>query len=506
MDRLRRLLRPPPAYTPIHDDDTPPIEPPSPLSPFSWLEYAIFLLLGIAMLWAWNMFLAAAPYFQSRFTSSPVIESHFQAAETSLSCAANLISMLVLSSLQRNASYPLRITTSLLINIVIFTILALSTLVSASAESYFAFLLVIILAASLSTGLIQNGLFSFSAAFGRMEYTQAIMAGQAVAGILPPLTQILTVLVAGRRDDRMANGPEVDVGADYRSTMIYFLTATAVSLIALLAFVHLLGRKKQTERGNHSKHSTDSHHTISTGNTIDENEHNDDEHDISTVSLRHLFFTLRPYWLPLVLVFTTTMLIFPVATTKILSTNHPPTPATIFIPLAFFVWNLGDLLGRLLPLVPRCNLTRHPRILLITAVARIVWVPLYILCRNGSDSTSTSSSNDIFYLLVVQFPFGLSNGYLASSCMIGATEHIETMQKTETGHDRSSRSRSRSSITSNDSDDENSNDDENFSKAQGKAERKEKEKEKEKAAAGGFMGLMLVAGLTAGSILSFAIG
>lgn len=74
MDSLRRLLGKPPAraqeYQPVADDGPPDSpgagagagvndrrgsydEPAEEEVPFSWLEYSIFALLGVAMLWAW---------------------------------------------------------------------------------------------------------------------------------------------------------------------------------------------------------------------------------------------------------------------------------------------------------------------------------------------------------------------------------------------------------------------------------------------------------------------
>lgn len=58
MDKAKQLLRGEPAYEPIHDVT----QEEQPISEeqlgknrrrFSWVEYGIFLLLGIAMLWAW---------------------------------------------------------------------------------------------------------------------------------------------------------------------------------------------------------------------------------------------------------------------------------------------------------------------------------------------------------------------------------------------------------------------------------------------------------------------
>jgi len=60
MDRFRSLFRPRPDYEPLQNDverddgsEQDDAEVSAEESPFSWVEYSIFLLLGIAMLWAW---------------------------------------------------------------------------------------------------------------------------------------------------------------------------------------------------------------------------------------------------------------------------------------------------------------------------------------------------------------------------------------------------------------------------------------------------------------------
>ena len=87
------------------------------------------------------------------------------------------------------------------------------------------------------------------------------------------------------------------------------------------------------------------------------------------------------------------------------------------------------------------------------AVLRIGFVGLYHLCNVRGRGAVINS--DFFYLVIVQLLFGLTNGYLGSTCMIGAGEWVEP---------------------------------------------------REREAAGGFMGLCLVAGLTAGSLASFFLG
>jgi equilibrative nucleoside transporter 1/2/3 len=124
----------------------------------------------------------------------------------------------------------------------------------------------------------------------------------------------------------------------------------------------------------------------------------------------------------------------------------------VFVPLAFFFWNAGDLTGRVLVLVPQLKLRHHPLALFLLSLARLSFIPLYMLCNIHGRGAVVNS--DAFYLIVVQLLFGISNGYLASSCMMGAADCVAGAEREATG---------------------------------------------------GFMSLMLVAGLTAGSLLSFFV-
>ena len=473
MDRRKdRIHEQEPAYHELPNDthsapmDSDASNTSSSSKPFSLITYSVFLLLGIAMLWAWNMFMAAAPYFQLRFRTSKPILNNFQAAELSVSTVANLGSVFVLAKLQANASYPRRIISSLLINIVTFTFLALSTRVflSTTAGGYLAFLMIMVLATSLATGFMQNGAFAYVAGFGRPEYMQAIMFGQAVAGVLPPIVQISSVLSAGEA------GKEAGKQGASTSAFAYFLTATGVSALTLLAFFFLL----TTRRPEASK----AKEAVAAEPLLGEHDAEDDERaplspklppvtpEKKSVPLTYLARRLLPSASAVFLTFAITM-VFPVFTQEIVSTNPNPPPLlgdAAFIPLGLLVWNVGDLIGRLMPLVSRISLAKRPKILFVLSVARLVFIPLYLLCNivpaeEAPEATvlerARTAMPDAFYLLIVQLPFGLSNGYLGSCCMMGAGELVD---------------------------------------------------EEEREAAGAFMGMCLVAGLAVGSLASFFVG
>ncbi|KAI0840604.1 nucleoside transporter-domain-containing protein [Hypoxylon sp. FL0890] len=451
MDRVRALFKKREddleEYEPLTEESQSPEGPLEPTEdddviPFSWIEYSIFALLGVAMLWAWNMFLAAAPYFQLRFQDNDWILDNFQSAIISVSTLGGLGTMTVLTNIQSTASYPFRINLALYINVVIFAFLTASTALFLEVQPmvYLVFLLVMVALTAWASGLIQNGAFAFAASFGRPEYMQAIMAGQGVAGVLPALVQVISVLVAPPADET-AGVSEFSSG-NGKAAFIYFLTAVIISVAALVAFIPLVRRHNRIVENRLMEHLAASMTSIESAERASR----------KVVSMLTLFKKL--HWLAggVFMCFAVAMF-FPVFTPKILSVT-PPEDASLllqpaaFIPLGFLFWNLGDLGGRTSSLF--LPLRDRPALLFVASIARFIFLPLYGLCNLHGKGAIINS--DVFYLLLVQFPFGFTTGWLGSNCMMAAGEWVE---------------------------------------------------EGEREASGGFMGLALVAGLAFGSLLSF---
>ncbi|KAL9612768.1 MAG: hypothetical protein Q9167_002653 [Letrouitia subvulpina] len=259
------------------------------------------------------------------------------------------------------------------------------------------------------------------------------MTGQAIAGVLPCIAQIVSVLSVPEKDT-----PNMNAGQESpKSAFAYFLTSMLVSALTLLAFLFSL---KNTASKSTIKAATNDLETA--------------EEDELVVGLWTLFRKLRFMALAVFLCFGITM-VFPVFTQAILSV-HPEDAAprllkpACFIPLAFLVWNMGDLAGRLVTAIPRSTLIHWPRTILLLSILRLIFVPLYLLCNVHGKGAAVNS--DTFYLIFVQFLFGLTNGYIGSNCMMGIGVWVDT---------------------------------------------------EEREAAGGFMGLMIIGGLTVGSLFSF---
>jgi equilibrative nucleoside transporter 1/2/3 len=403
------------------------------------------------------MFLAAAPYFQKRFESDDWILENFQSAIISVSTFTNFMAMLILTNIQYTANYPFRINSALMMNVGIFALLTMSTkwFLDVSAGCYLAFLLVMVALSAWAAGLIQNGAFAFAASFGKPEYTQAVMAGQGVAGVLPAVVQLVSVLAVpptAGEDGAQASPPrqtqdaspprEHEVGS---AAFMYFLTAVAISIVAFIAFIPLV------RRHNHLIEERMMNQMAESLTSVEEAE----RAARKVVGMAQLLRKLHWLSAAVFMCFAVAMF-FPVFTAKIVSVRDPSDPGTgqlfqhaAFISLGFLSWNMGDLLGRMSTMLP-LSLRHRPAVLFGISLARVLFLPLYMLCNIRGQGAVISS--DAFYLLLVQFPYGLTNGWLGSSCMMAAGEWVD---------------------------------------------------EGEQEAAGGFMGLCLVAGLTVGSLLSF---
>ncbi|KAF8466633.1 nucleoside transporter-domain-containing protein [Kalaharituber pfeilii] len=413
----------------------------------SSLEYAAFLILGVAMLWSWNMFMACATYFQRRFATNAFILKNFQSLFLLVTCATNFSTALYLSSptSQRKADYPGRISRALKINSLAFTALAFSTLWrSAGPAVYLVFTLLMVFASSLATGMMQNGAFSWVNLFAPIN-AQAFMAGQAVAGVLPGAAQILSILLVPATPPKDKVSAEDLPVVSPLSAFCYFLTATTVSIISLVA-LSVLRRRRDVQQLAHS------------GDIVDTEDGDEPEerstHERTTVSFWVLFQKLSFHAFGVFFTFTVSM-IFPVYTQTIVSVRPITSQSRffqpdIFIPWSFMIWNTGDLTGRILCAYPSLRISR-PKRLAFFSLCRLVYIPLYRMCNIGGRGATFNS--DIVYW-IIQFTFGMSNGWVGSCNLMAAPMYVG---------------------------------------------------EKERVAAGGFMTTWLIGGLMTGSLLSFFV-
>ncbi|GMM38491.1 nucleoside transmembrane transporter [Saccharomycopsis crataegensis] len=404
------------------------------------LQYLTFVLIGVALLWPWNCFLSASEYYTTRFTKTNG-ESYariYSSTMMSVSTIAQLAFNYYLSERQNGANYYKRFISGQVVNSLIFLIMAGSCVAFLGIKPgpFFALLMVMILGSSLCCCSSQNGSMAIVNIYGPL-YAQGLMVGQAIAGVLPSISLIASIIIVGEK-------PQVEHVEKNYGVMTYYLTSTVVSCLSLVGFLAFI--YKYAFEGPSIEDHDDHHHYVQLvdesgdvdNQLIEENEeeflardeeghHNNSQH----VPFSYLFSKLNSIVITLVLVFVVS-LIFPVFASNIESVNKPAgedisngihfSNSNIFIPLAFMVWNIGDLVGRVV-----CGYEffqiHNEKAMLIYSIARSLFIPFLFMC-NLNDSASSSNNHgspllnsDVVYLFI-QFMYGATNGHLCSNCFM----------------------------------------------------------------------------------------
>jgi equilibrative nucleoside transporter 1/2/3 len=228
-------------------------------------------------------------------------------------------------------------------------------------------------------------------------YMGAQMAGQAMGGVFPALVDIVVVAM---------DVEEKDVG------FACFVIATLVLILCLLCLIWAF-------RSPFFKFYNDSPPA-----TIQDELENDGR--LTNPRLVDVLKTCWLYLLSMLLTFTVTLSVFPAVSVLVQAETFASgslwarqyfTPVCVFL-----LFNMGDLLGRTLASwikLPRRS-TFGKCVLLLAAVSRIAFIPLFMLCNIPSNDGSTTRvifGSDADFIAFMAL-FSLSNGYIGNMCML----------------------------------------------------------------------------------------
>lgn len=340
-------------------------------------RYLTFLFIGIGLLWPWNCILGASQYFRHDvFLDNTIWSKIFASSMMTVSTVSSTLFNIWLAT--RQHSYSGRVVRGLVWEIVVFVILGALTLFKSWFSLPFIFITIMVLVAisSVATAMTQNGIMAIANVHGSV-FSQAVMVGQAVAGVLPSV--VLFIISFSSDPSRQSTG----------GILFYFLTTAAVSIVSILLYrVNQVGAKLI----NVTPDSTTS----------------------SQVPFGVLYSRLKHLVLSIFTTFVVT-LIFPVFASTTL-VKELPLANSQFIPFIFTIWNLGDLYGRVIADWPQFRSPKFtPFKTFIYSLLRILFVPLFFICSkdNFSEHTSFPMAKDLLYTLL-QFLFGLTNGHVIS--------------------------------------------------------------------------------------------
>ncbi|OBA22316.1 hypothetical protein METBIDRAFT_77757 [Metschnikowia bicuspidata var. bicuspidata NRRL YB-4993] len=396
----------------------------------SQLQYVTFTIIGVALLWPWNCFLSASAYYGERFAHSPGLMKIYSSTMMSVSTVTSTTYNYYLSQKQTGVDYKHRINMGLGLTIAVFVVMAFSCVASMFIRMqdnvFFVGLMGMVLVSAMATCLAQNGTMATVNVMGHI-YTNAVMVGQAIAGILPSVALIVSILVVGDNGHGKAAPDEAPYVDKNFGLFVYYITASLVSM-ASIALLALIGWHKSDSM---YRALTD---LVSEEEGLEAEQPEDVPVQTTHVPFHVLWCKLKAIVLTIFLTFAVTLL-FPVFALIVESVHGEShfvlLRKNIYIPFVYFVWNLGDLMGRVLcgRLKSRV-LIRNPRTLITYSVGRLVFIPLFLTCNIHPLGKPPVLSSDVWYILL-QFLFGFSNGQLVTSCFMVVGDHCDTSEEKE---------------------------------------------------------------------------
>ncbi|GMF02286.1 unnamed protein product [[Candida] boidinii] len=453
------------------------------------VKYLVFIIAGISNLWPWNCFLSASEYFSDSFAASPSLANTYASTMMTISTITSTVVNFILSQRQAGVNYRTRVDIGQWLEVIVFFLMAVSALChqNFSAIAYYIFVMVNVFASAVGTCFAQVGCLALVNIEGPI-YANAIVVGNAIAGVLPSIALIISVLsVNPGKPESELSVEEVHKLNNSKgfAAMIYFITSSGVNAATLVVFkvLDILKARKEYYRelalgGVHIGTTTSSlasyndvpeeRNTLqrrSSLTSLQENvispaaeglTHRDEEevqlvktltghaddidqevisengthHIDAHVPFSYLWSKLKILEITIFLTFAIT-LIFPVFASTVESVNlkdHPLTviySKSVFIPLAYLIWNLGDLIGRIACAYPFFTLESQYT-MLIYSVLRLLFIPFFMNCNIKDRQTGwIICQSDLVYMLL-QFFFGFSNGQIFSSCFMNVGKFVDT--------------------------------------------------------------------------------
>ncbi|GME77215.1 unnamed protein product [Ambrosiozyma monospora] len=165
----------------------------------SALKYVTFFLCGTANLWPWNCFLSASEFFQDAFSSNQTLSNGYSSTMMTVSTISSTVFNVFLSQRQKDANYTRRLQIGNLAQVIIFTLMSLTSVFSTLHTDvgvilYFIFVMFCVVISSFGVCLAQVGVLALVNVEGAI-YANANVVGNAVAGVLPSISMIAAVLL-----------------------------------------------------------------------------------------------------------------------------------------------------------------------------------------------------------------------------------------------------------------------------------------------------------------------
>jgi len=395
----------------------------------------IFSILGLGQLLPWNCFINSDPYWQLKFSSNeteweartpdhPVDRTTYQdfwtsalaLATMSISTVFMILNMVLASKISQNA----RIYPTLVTMLTIFAYTAFMTEIDTASwvPTFFVITLLTAMICQASAGMYQGAAMSFGSEFP-MKYLNAMLQGQAIAGVFASCLQILTMLFF-KKEIIDADGNTVEIVDNIDAALMYFIIATFTVVVCIILYYTLLKMDYTkwiiSKRPQKSEMDSDP----SFGDIINQ---------VITASKMVTYQALS-----LTTVFWVTIGVFPAVTARAISECSDDSESwwcthlggEFYNPVFnFLLFNITDWAGRFLAGQVKLIGKHNGKMLLVAALARWAIAGWFLAIRTSDYSGLSFFGQDWAFIVIMIF-FGMTNGYIAALAFEYAPAQVDS--------------------------------------------------------------------------------
>ncbi|KAG1753737.1 nucleoside transporter-domain-containing protein [Suillus paluster] len=396
----------------------------------------IYFMLGCATLLPWNALITATSFFLSRLVGSPLRET-FTSYMTTISTVFNIFAVAHATATSKRSSPSQRVVWSTASTTLVIVLLFLSTFVHYQPSTFFFFAILCSILLAIFVSYLSTAAFAGASLFGA-PYMQSVISGQAAIGVVVSVVQVATsalsvwgstseAIATFISNDGVGDGKaEEDSARAFFGISAIFMISTFIAyawMARLSVYIDTVGILEQNAKLDGALDSADEMGGLVFRSTAQASL--DERNQILRVFKANIIYEFAVAY-----VYVVTLAVFPVITITIQPTN-PNTHPLLFSAIHFLMFNFGDFFGRYICSFPRVITWSAARIL-VFSIVRTLFIPIFLLCNTvqGPSHDSPVISSDIVYMLLVG-ALGLSNGYVSTLCMLGASslEHNPRLRK-----------------------------------------------------------------------------
>jgi equilibrative nucleoside transporter 1/2/3 len=389
----------------------------------SWLVYFIMLSLGMAMLLAYNSFIASPSYMSKYYQYAsgnkdavakyPNIWSNMETVIAITSMVPNFfLQIYIVSPHGQSLSIHKRILISMVVLTIAVIIVAILPAFKPDELSALSLLITGVALAGASTAFFQSSAFGLVSMLPE-RFVQAVMLGIGVSGAG---TSLLLIIIQASVNEANFDG--------YKQEANLFFGIAAAWLVLCLGMVVFMPRipylaARIPEYGGSLDY--DKHQNPTSVFPTDDEEPQRNVNSQETVPLTmsptggdavaargivQIVKVIWPFMVANFLIYTVSLILFP----ELCSNSFPN--SDWFPIVVVFMFNFGDTCGRFICRFKRLH--APPKVLLPVSILRFVFIPLVVL------TVSPHKIPGVALPYIIQYVTGVTNGYTSSLCMMYA--------------------------------------------------------------------------------------